>query len=720
MRGHLDKYLYEEGDVTFRFPVAEADDYPALSNAETAAFSPEFQRRMKRAHAIGATRMAEANIFGLSESQLKTLKADLEAARLATNDRIVAATKDWDVGMQKAVLSELDGQLKRVEAQQSVGFRDLMSEAWERGAGVIPDILARTKMSTSALPSIDARTLNASVLTAPELITNITDEVRKGVSSLLRQGALGQMNPLDLMKRIGTTTGKGPWRNAFTRGEVIYRTETGRLFQTANYSRLAQMAERDPEWGKEWVSSEDVRVRPTHVRANGQKRKADELFDVGDSKALYPHDPQLPAKESVNCRCLVAPWHPDWEKKEPDDEFSDFDPEKDPERQQLDAALNRAQAEADSLGQAYRAAEDRYSKLWGDAGRGLATKEQVMAALTERNRLNSAAFTARQNTAQLRRSLEERERAYARAQATRLTGGLSPQGIIDLHARLLAAQRRANLTPGRKAALGALAGQVKQRAPLTYRVEGTRPTLGTTRAGGKPRKLAETGQRVWDEFLAISAGLEQQFGLRSRWVGTVNRGTTRTAVASFGWDGVVSIASKQFDNLLDLIADYQRDPASWGGRKWADMRRTLLHEALHGVSPGLTAGNYGNTGYGWEEGVAEMNAQILSAKMFPGQRPSYVSYRGYGSWLEALRKKLGMGLDFYERLLTVPFDQRPAMVARWVSAKFPTPGPERTEAESLLRSADRVMHISHRQQDRVLNPQNGPPGVGPEWDALWE
>lgn len=55
---------------------------------------------------------------------------------------------------------------------------------------------------------------------------------------------------------------------------------------------------------KTWVSILDSKTRPTHVAADFQQVGIDEDFIVGGFKAKYPRDENLPAEESINCRCI--------------------------------------------------------------------------------------------------------------------------------------------------------------------------------------------------------------------------------------------------------------------------------------------------------------------------------------------------------------------------------------------------------------------------------
>lgn len=56
----------------------------------------------------------------------------------------------------------------------------------------------------------------------------------------------------------------------------------------------------------QWVSRRDGRVRPTHVAADGQIRRMEDLFKVGRFRLLHPCDPRdLPKswEEIAGCRC---------------------------------------------------------------------------------------------------------------------------------------------------------------------------------------------------------------------------------------------------------------------------------------------------------------------------------------------------------------------------------------------------------------------------------
>lgn len=87
------------------------------------------------------------------------------------------------------------------------------------------------------------------------------------------------------------------------RATVIARTE---VIRASNYASLAGARSTDIALNKEWISTLDDRVRETHADADQQVVPLESSFTVGGFPAMYPADPALPARESVQCRCTLA------------------------------------------------------------------------------------------------------------------------------------------------------------------------------------------------------------------------------------------------------------------------------------------------------------------------------------------------------------------------------------------------------------------------------
>jgi uncharacterized protein with gpF-like domain len=55
---------------------------------------------------------------------------------------------------------------------------------------------------------------------------------------------------------------------------------------------------------KEWLSARDTHVRDSHISIDGEIVKMIDRFSNG---LRYPGDPEGPAGEIINCRCIELP-----------------------------------------------------------------------------------------------------------------------------------------------------------------------------------------------------------------------------------------------------------------------------------------------------------------------------------------------------------------------------------------------------------------------------
>jgi uncharacterized protein with gpF-like domain len=91
------------------------------------------------------------------------------------------------------------------------------------------------------------------------------------------------------------------------RARTIARTETAVATSTAQQVEMEGTAEAlGLTIYKVWTATEDDRTRESHAAADGQKVKLDDDFVVGGAKLLHPSDPDGPAAEVINCRCVVV------------------------------------------------------------------------------------------------------------------------------------------------------------------------------------------------------------------------------------------------------------------------------------------------------------------------------------------------------------------------------------------------------------------------------
>lgn len=133
---------------------------------------------------------------------------------------------------------------------------------------------------------------------------DVNEETRRQLSFVLQEGMLEGDTLSEMADRIEREMGPD-W--AGVRALKIARTESAAGLSAGNYLSQQRLEADGIAIGQEWMSILDDDTRPDHIEANGQTVGVGELFDVGGYPARYPGDPQLPARERVNCRCVAVP-----------------------------------------------------------------------------------------------------------------------------------------------------------------------------------------------------------------------------------------------------------------------------------------------------------------------------------------------------------------------------------------------------------------------------
>lgn len=83
----------------------------------------------------------------------------------------------------------------------------------------------------------------------------------------------------------------------------IIRTEGQRAINKGQDDLYMKAIEAGVEGNMVWDATLDHRTRPDHGRMDGVKKSADGYYHGAIGKAQYPGDPNLPADQSINCRC---------------------------------------------------------------------------------------------------------------------------------------------------------------------------------------------------------------------------------------------------------------------------------------------------------------------------------------------------------------------------------------------------------------------------------
>lgn len=97
---------------------------------------------------------------------------------------------------------------------------------------------------------------------------------------------------------------RGEWESMSDyRSFLIARTESHGAVNAGHYFSGITLGYEE----KEWASSGDSRVRPSHRDADGQRRKYDKPFDLPGGQLMFPGDSTLGVSgdEVIGCRCTI-------------------------------------------------------------------------------------------------------------------------------------------------------------------------------------------------------------------------------------------------------------------------------------------------------------------------------------------------------------------------------------------------------------------------------
>jgi len=97
-------------------------------------------------------------------------------------------------------------------------------------------------------------------------------------------------------------------------GVLVARTQ---VIEASNSGSIAMARVSGIEMLKEWIATPDLRTRPTHLAADGQRVALSAPFLVGGFTCDFPAAPNLPPSERYSCRCTQGYVIPDREKAPP-------------------------------------------------------------------------------------------------------------------------------------------------------------------------------------------------------------------------------------------------------------------------------------------------------------------------------------------------------------------------------------------------------------------
>lgn len=138
-------------------------------------------------------------------------------------------------------------------------------------------------------------------------LQKVPDEVYGAVAQIIDSATTnGASIPdvTDQVEKLFDATDVQKWKN---RARTVARTEVVGAYNGGLHDAFAMIVEGDPDtaYVKRWLATDDHRTRPDHVDADGQVRPWGQPFNVGGFQMQYPHDPDGPPHEVINCRCTL-------------------------------------------------------------------------------------------------------------------------------------------------------------------------------------------------------------------------------------------------------------------------------------------------------------------------------------------------------------------------------------------------------------------------------
>ena len=278
--------------------------------------------------------------------------AELAAARDQILQMLAEQPADWERWQLAKVLDQIDAVLDGATGRAAAAVDGGLRAAWQQGEDFIDKPLAAGGLNVELrLPALDVGVLQQLRTFATLRLKDVGKEAVRKIGNQLSLVTLGSSTPFKAIQAVQQMLGNESPQRATT----IVRTEVGRAFSMASHQRLMQAAQLVPGLQKQWRRSGKIHSRWNHDAADGQVQDIDQPFVLpsheGPVKLMYPHDPQAPPGETINCGCLALPYRSTWKVATPGARpFSDDEIRLDGRKAALDQAAKRAGLRVEKTG----------------------------------------------------------------------------------------------------------------------------------------------------------------------------------------------------------------------------------------------------------------------------------------------------------------------------------------------------------------------------------
>jgi hypothetical protein len=285
------------------------------------------QRRVQRANSaagavLGDQRRAERDAIQQLLRRLNTLKAGLQQRLL------VGGLTDFRRGTVQTLLRDTEQLIADATADLAQLAERSYTNAQDKGIDYATKPIQAAQLTVVAgTPGLDRTLVTAAFDNTVDLLTAPMQQFTTDVKTAIRRVALAGDSQMEELQRLRDKIAGQGFDNAAFRAERIIRTEIGRVFNEAAYTRMVSLAQQFPFLRKGWRAAKDARTRLGHQQAaityqRGQGILIAERFQIpvydergktpkliGTALLRFPLDPQaspagrIAAGATIMCRC---------------------------------------------------------------------------------------------------------------------------------------------------------------------------------------------------------------------------------------------------------------------------------------------------------------------------------------------------------------------------------------------------------------------------------
>lgn len=268
------------------------------------------------------TKQVNTTLRNLRRGERSTTKAVIGTLRKTREEisTLLKGVERFEMPYYRAMLTEIDDKILGFTERMGNSVRGAQGTAFGMGETLTDDILKLTDVISPGFAKLSDELIVASQSTATDLITGMTDDMRKDISRSLRRSILMGENNFQAARKIDKIIGVSKRFGYMNRSDKIARDQIGTAFSIARQEKDLQVSKDIPAMKKQWVSGPNPRHKDmgggrgfvSHRDADGQIRDVDKPFDVGGEKIMFPRDPIAKPENKINCDCQSVPYMEEW------------------------------------------------------------------------------------------------------------------------------------------------------------------------------------------------------------------------------------------------------------------------------------------------------------------------------------------------------------------------------------------------------------------------